>query len=147
MCTCAIEAAASGVSSNSANTSPTGLAVGALDDGPGFQPRERRHAVLQLLELVGDVGRQQVAARGQRLAELHQDRPQFLECETDALAARTALAALEPRGRREVEREAQRTEQVRRENDLVEPVTDEHALDLEQAGGDAEAHGSEGVRG
>ncbi len=122
------------------------FAVSALDDGFGFQPRERRHAVLQFLELVGDVDRQQVASRGQRLAELHPDRPQLLECEPDALTAWTALAALEPRGRREVEREPQRTEQVRRENDLVEPVTDEHALDLEQAGGDAEAHG-EGVRG
>jgi hypothetical protein len=30
---------------------------------------------------------------------------------------------------------------VRCENDLVEPVADEHALDLEQAGGDAQAHG------
>ena len=39
---------------------------------------KRRHLVLQLRQLVGDVGRQQVAARGQRLAELHEDRPQLL---------------------------------------------------------------------
>jgi hypothetical protein len=116
-------------------------AVGAFDDGLGLQPRERRHAVLQFLELVGDVDRQQVASRGQRLAELHPDRPQLLECETDTLAAWAALATLEPGGRREIERESQRTEQVHRENDLVESVTDEDALDLEQAGGDAEAHG------
>ena len=70
--------------------------------------------------------------------------PELLEREPDALAARTALAALEPRGRRQVEHEAQRPEQVRREDDLVEPVPHEHALDLQQAGDDAEAHGDGG---
>ena len=118
--------------------------VGALDDRAGLGARERRHAVLQLLELVGDVGRQQVAARRQRLAELHEDRPEFLEREPDALAARAALAALEPRGRRQVEREAQRTEQVRGEDDLVEPVAHEHALDLQEPADDAESHGGSG---
>ncbi len=76
-----------------------------------------------------------------RLPELHPDRAEFLERQADAFAARPALAPLEPRRRRQVERETQRTKQVRRENDLVEPVADEHALDLEQAGGDAETHG------
>ena len=41
--------------------------------------RERRHAVLQLGELVGEVGRQQVAPRRQHLAELDEDRPEALE--------------------------------------------------------------------
>jgi hypothetical protein len=35
---------------------------------------------------------------------------------------------------------------VRGEDDLVEPVADEHALDLEEAADDAEAH-EEGGRG
>ena len=87
-CTCAIEAAASGVSSNSANTSLDRAAVGALGDRARLGAGKRRHVVLQLRELVGDVGGQQVAARGQRLAELDEDRPQFLEREAQALAAR-----------------------------------------------------------
>jgi hypothetical protein len=32
---------------------------------------------------------------------------------------------------------------VHRENHLVEPVADKHTLDLQQSGGDAEAHGEE----
>ena len=109
----------------------------------GVRARERRHAVLQLGELVGDVGRQQVAPGRQRLAELHEDRAEFLEREPDPLAARAALPALEPRRGRQVEREPQRAEQVRREDELVEPVPHEHALDVEEPGGDAEAHEEE----
>ena len=40
---------------------------------------EWRHAILQLREFVGDVGRQQVAAGRQHLTELDEDRPQRLQ--------------------------------------------------------------------
>ena len=40
---------------------------------------KRRHAVLQLGQLIGDVERQQVAAGGQNLAELDEDRTQRLQ--------------------------------------------------------------------
>src|SRR5437868_2043074 len=54
---------------------------------------ERRHLVLQLGKLVGDVERQQVAARGEHLAELDEDRAERLERLAQALGApRRALA-------------------------------------------------------
>ena len=115
-------------------------AVGALDDRARLGARERRHAVLQLRELVGDVLGQQVAPGRERLAELDEDRPQPLQREADALAARAAARALEPGRRRQVEHEAQRPEQVGREDDVVEPVPHEHALDGEQAAEDAQTH-------
>ena len=114
--------------------------VGTLDDRPRLGAREGRHAVLQLRELVGDVGRQQVAPRGERLAELDEDRPQRLEREPDPLAARAAPRALEPGRGRQVEHEPQRPEQVRREDDVVQPVPDEHALYGEQAAEHTQAH-------
>ncbi len=51
-----------------------GAAIGAFDDGARHLAVERRHAILQLGEFVGDVDGQQVAPRRQRLAELHEDR-------------------------------------------------------------------------
>ena len=51
----------------------------ALDLADGHIGRERRHAVLQLREFVGDVGGQQVATCRQHLAELHEDRAEVLE--------------------------------------------------------------------
>ena len=78
-CTWAIEAAASGCSSKRLKTSSQRPAEAARDGGARLAAGERRHPVLQLGQFVGDIGRQQVAARGQRLAELHEDRPQFLQ--------------------------------------------------------------------
>ena len=49
---------------------------------------ERRHAVLQPGQLVGDVGRHQVAPGGQHLAELDEDRTEPLEGQAQAHAAR-----------------------------------------------------------
>jgi hypothetical protein len=40
---------------------------------------EGRHAVLELGQVIGDVGGQQIAARRQRLTEFDEDRSQFLE--------------------------------------------------------------------
>ena len=140
-CTCAIEARGQRRPRRSSRTPrrPAGRSARstiAARLGAG----ERRHAVLQLRELVGDVGRQQVAPRREHLAELDEDRAELLERQAQPLAARAAPPALEPGRRREVEREAQRPEQVRREDDVVEPVPHEHALDREQAAEHAWAH-------
>jgi hypothetical protein len=54
-------------------------AVGFLDDRARDASIERRDAILQLRQFVGDVDRQQIAPGGQRLAELHENRSQFLE--------------------------------------------------------------------
>ena len=45
---------------------------------------ERRHAVLQQHQLVGDVFGQQVAAGGEDLPELDEDRPQILQRQAQA---------------------------------------------------------------
>ncbi len=58
-----------------------------FDQCHGFFRVERRHAVLQQHQLVGDVGGQQVAAGGQQLAELDEDRPQVLQRQTQARTA------------------------------------------------------------
>ena len=67
-------------------------ALERLDDAFG---RKRRHAILQPRELVGDVGRQQVAPSGQQLAELDEDRAQVFQREPQA--HRTRLAELAQR--------------------------------------------------
>ncbi len=106
------------------------LVVGRLDDLDRLLGRERRHGVLQFRQLVGDVGRQQVAARRDRLAELDEDRAEFLERQADALADRRRAVAA---ARRQVEQETQRPQQVRLLDDVVEAVLDQHALDRDQA--------------
>ena len=60
---------------------------GTLDGGNGHTGVKRRYAVLQQQrQFVGDVGRQQVAARGQHLAKLHEDGAQLLQRLAQALA-------------------------------------------------------------
>ncbi len=79
---------------------------GPLDGGDGGFTAERRHAILQLRQFIGDVGGQQVAPRRQHLAELDEDRTQFLQRQTQPLRAGAAAAALEPGPRREVDEKA-----------------------------------------
>ena len=102
---------------------------------------ERRHAILQLGELVGDVRGQQVAARGQRLAELHEDRAELLERERAGVRARGASPrrTAQVHGRQQ-EQEAQRPIQVRGAHEFVQAVAHQHALDLDEAGEDAQLH-------
>ena len=120
-------------------------AVGALDLLPRERAGKGRHAVLQLRELVGDVGRQQVAARGDRLAELHEDRAELFEREAQPLAAAHRPAALEPHPWGEKEQEAQRPVEVRGAHVVVQAVLEQHALDLDEPHYDAQLHGA-GVR-
>ena len=105
-----------------------------LLDGPAERRRERggrllagerRHLVLELRELGRDVGRQQIGAHGQRLAELHEDRAELLERLAQAHAERLAPAA----EREQPADPRERPEQMRAPDDLVEPVLHEHALD------------------
>ncbi len=49
---------------------------------------ERRHLILQLRELIGDIHRQQVAPGRQHLAELHENRPETFEREAQPHAGR-----------------------------------------------------------
>jgi hypothetical protein len=77
-CTWAIDALAIGCARK--NRKPADrLGRGALDLATRQLRRKRRHPVLQLRELVGDVERQQVAPRGEHLAELDEDRAERLE--------------------------------------------------------------------
>ena len=85
-CTCATDALATGARSNDLKTCVDRLAVDARQRRDHLFGRERRHAVLQLGELVGDVERQQVAPRREHLAELDEDRPQLLQGEAQAPA-------------------------------------------------------------
>ena len=84
-CTCATDALATGVAVERLEHLVDGLAVErASSVATTCSERKRRHAVLQLRELVGDVGRQQVAPRRQHLPELDEDRPEVLERERAA---------------------------------------------------------------
>jgi hypothetical protein len=86
-----------------------GLVVGRLEDSERLLRGKRGYRILQLRQFVRDIGRQQVAAGRDCLAELDEDRSEFLECETDALALRRA-AVTAPR--RQVEEKTQRPKQV-----------------------------------
>ena len=76
-------------------------------DATAIVPVERRYAVLEFRQLVGDVRRQQIAPGRQGLAEFDEDRPQLLERQAQPLAAGDADAALEPGPGREIARESE----------------------------------------
>ena len=71
---------------------------------------ERRDAILQQREFLGDVGRHEVAARGQDLAELDEDRPELLQRQAQAHAARLRTRS---RARRAARRGASTAASVR----------------------------------
>ena len=117
-----------------------GAAIRAFDDGARHLAVERRHAILQLGEFVGDVDGQQVAPRGQRLAKLHEDRSQLLEREAQTFGARRIAATHRPGPGRQQEQEAQRAIQMSGAHEFVQPVTHQHALYFDEAGQDAQFH-------
>ena len=97
-CTCATDAlAAIGSRSKRRNTSSTGRPYTRCERCEHLLDRKRRHAVLQHRELVRDVGRQQVAARGQDLAELDEDRPQRFQRAAQAHGARRDMPSAQQR--------------------------------------------------
>src|SRR5690349_22655596 len=104
-------------------------AVGALERRDDMFARERRHAVLQLGELVGDVLRDEIPPRGKNRTELDEDRPQRFQRETEALLA----------GRREIAPEGERAgrgphpaKALVAEQELVEPVVERDEPDLRE---------------
>ena len=113
-------------------------AVDARDFRQRLLRREWRHLVLELGEFRADVRRQQVLAGGDGLAELHVDRPELLQRFADAHAAGLLAIAAEPVKRPEVEQESERPEQVGLDDQLVEAVAEQHALDDEEAEDEAE---------
>jgi len=85
------------------------LAQRALDLGLRQRAVEGRDAVLQQRQLRRHVGRQQVAAGGEDLAELDEDRTQFLQRQAQPLAARHGRHARR-RGRDQAAQRPQRPE-------------------------------------
>ena len=69
LCTCAIEAAATG-GPNSAKSVSMGAPKRLLDGGARLALRERRQAVLQRGEIAGKLAADEVVAGGEKLAEL-----------------------------------------------------------------------------
>jgi len=119
-----------------------GFALEILEDlvhRPTVDPRERRqhlvggkrrHLVLQLRQLVGDVDRDQVATGGEHLAELHEDGTQRFERESQALAAR----AVEPAPEEDAaDDRAQPADAAVREHELVEPEPHADGHDLRES--------------
>ena len=69
------------------------LAQRALDLVLGHTCRQGLHPVLQLGQLIGDIGRQQVAARRKHLSELDEDWSEILQCAAHADRARLGRSA------------------------------------------------------
>ena len=75
----------------SAKSSSTGRPSSSSMRAAHLVPRQRGHVVLQLGELHGEVGRHEVAARGEDLAHLDERRAEPLERPADAHGARQVL--------------------------------------------------------
>ena len=99
-------------------------AEAALDLGKREVGRKRWHPVLQLRKLVGDIGRQQIAPRGEHLAKLDEDRPQPLEGLAQPLTARVGA----PPGQ-----EAQHEVAGHARHELVQAVADGDGEDAHEA--------------
>ncbi len=96
-----------------------GLAVEAHERRDHGVRRERRHPVLQLGELVGDVERNQVATGRKHLPELDEDGPEILEREAQAHGPRCRRVAPE---RQRVRDRPHRAKPFVAGQELVEPV-------------------------
>ena len=105
-------------------------AEGTLQLGVGEFGRKRRHLVLQPRELVGDVGGQQVAPRGQHLAELDEQGPQGLEREAQAHCARLGQPAPEQHA---LHRHEQKARARVGEHELIQAEADADADDSGEA--------------
>ncbi len=115
-------------------------AVGALDVLAGYRAGEWGHPVLEFRQLIRDIFRQQVAARGHGLSKLHEDRAELLQGQPQALAATGVTAALEPDAGREKKQEAQRPVEVSGADEVVEAMFEKYALDLQEPREHAQLH-------
>ena len=131
-CTCAIDAEASGVVSKLANATVDRAAERLLDQRARGVAVERRDAILQQRQFLGDVRRHQVAAGRQDLPELDEDRPEFLQRQAQARAARQRRD-LARRARNERAHQAQPAFGRRVVEQVVEPIAQQHAADAQCA--------------
>ena len=106
--------------------------IGLFNNPARHLARKRRHGVLQAGEFIGDIGRQQVPAGGEDLAELDIDRPEFFQHQTHAPRAGTLLAP-EPVPRQQVKRKPKGAEQVGGEDKFIQAVFDKDPLHGQQA--------------
>ncbi|MNH95197.1 hypothetical protein D3C73_478320 [compost metagenome] len=102
---------------------------------------EWRYAVLQLHQFVGDVLGQQVAASGQDLPELDEDRPQVLQRQAQTRAtAQVQGLARKPAPRQGVTQRPQEPGQRQGEQQVIEAVADHDALDAQQTADGKQLH-------
>ncbi|MOA08739.1 hypothetical protein D3C78_1285300 [compost metagenome] len=112
-----------------------------LDQRHRLLGRERRHLVLQVRQLVGDVRRQQVAAGGQQLAELDEHRAEVFQAAAQALAARHRDGlARQPAPGHGAQQAAQPPGQRQVEQQVVELVAGGGPLDADQAAQGEQLH-------
>ena len=80
----------------------------------------------------GNVRRQQVWTGRQCLAKLHKDRPQILEGTANTDGA-WHLLDTQPMPRQQVQHKTKRPEQMRGENNLIQAVPYQNAVNMQQA--------------
>src|SRR3569832_1375698 len=80
----------------------------------------------------GEVIAEEVAARGEQLTEFDEDVSELFECLPNAHAARRQRTA-QPVPREKEAHEAHGTEEVGREHDVVETVTEQYRADVQKA--------------
>ena len=99
--------------------------IGSRQQGLNFCGRKWRHAILQTGQLVGNVLRHQVRARGEQLAEFYEQRPQLLACGPQSCAARGFVMPPE-------EHRAQQQTRESRRQELVQAMANDDAEDAEK---------------
>ena len=105
-----------------------------LDHALRLLERERAHVVLERAQLGDDVGRHDVRARREQLAELDERRPELVEQLAQVLAAGRDDAAGGGRGEARLRRAArQQVGELVRLEEVAEAVPHHHLRDLRQA--------------
>ena len=140
-CTCATDAEARGSTSKRLNTSlifwPSCSSISAIDcceSNGGTR-------VLQQHQLVGNVFGQQVAAGGEDLPELDEDRPQVLQRQAQAGAtAQRRRLAREPAPWQHITHRQQKPRQRQGKQQVIETVADYDALDTKQTADGEQLH-------
>ena len=100
-----------------------------FDEADRHRRMERRHLVLQLGQFVGDIDRQQIAPRGQHLAELDEDRPEAFEREAQTHARRRVELAADGG---DTQQQPHATVVDAAEHHLIETEADDREKNLEE---------------
>ncbi|VVN32836.1 hypothetical protein PS624_04934 [Pseudomonas fluorescens] len=102
---------------------------------------ERRHAVLQQHQLIGDVFRQQVAAGRENLPELDENRPEILQRQAQTRPpAKVQRLAREPAPRQHIAQRQEKPGQRQIEQQVIEAVADHDRLDAQQTADGEQLH-------